>query len=71
MATNTQNSKINCGLLNVQSVGNKTFDVCDLIKENYLDILAITETWLKDYDTAKIYEMTPVTHTFLHTSRET
>lgn len=71
MATNTQNSKINCGLLNVQSVGNKTFDVCDLIKENYLDILAITETWLKDYDTAKIYEMTPVTHTFLNTSRET
>ena len=41
---------------------------CDLIKENYLDVLQITETWLKDNDTAKICEMmTPVTYTFLHT----
>ena len=29
----------------------------------------LTETWLNKYDSAKICEMTPVTHTFLHAPR--
>ena len=69
MATNTVITKIKCGLLNVQSVGNKTFDIYNLIKDDGLDILLLTETWLTEYDTVKIQEMTPKTHTFLHAPR--
>ena len=58
------------GLLNVQSVGNKTLEIRDLIIDEDFDILAITETWLNEYDSAKIAEMNPDTHTFLHSPRE-
>ena len=58
-----------CGVLNIQSVRNKTFDVCDLIKEEGLDIFALTETWLNEYEYAVINEMTPVTHSFIHVPR--
>ena len=67
---NLNNStKLNCGLLNVQSVGNKTLDIYELIIDKKLDVLALTETWLNMYDTAKIKEMTPNTHTFIHIPR--
>ena len=61
---------IKCALLNVQSVGNKTLEINDLIKEKDLSILALTETWLSKKDTAKIFEMTPDSHTFVHVPRE-
>ena len=51
-------SRIKCGLLNVQSVRNKAFAIHDTIKDECLDMFAITETWLSDYDTADIKEMT-------------
>lgn len=53
----------------MQSVGNKTHDISDLINNDRFDILAVAETWLSSYDNAKIREMTPVTHTFLHVPR--
>lgn len=53
-----------------QSIGNKTLSIHDLITENDLDILVVTETQLKNYDAAEICEMMPVTHTFLHVLRE-
>lgn len=64
-------SKINVsgGLLNTQSVGNKTFEIRDLINDENMDVLAVTETWLNKCDNAKIAEMTPITHTFLHNPR--
>ena len=71
MATNLKVSKMQGGLINIQSVSNKTFDIHELIKDANLDILAVTETWLSTGDSAKICEMTPVTHNFLHTPRET
>ena len=61
--------KIKGGLLNTQSVGNKTLEIRDLIKDEKFDLLAVTETWLKEYENAKIKEMTPLTHTFLHVPR--
>lgn len=65
MATkNSLYSKIKCGVLNPPSAGNKSLDISDLITENYLDTLAVAETWLNEYDAAKIHKMTPVTHTF-------
>ena len=50
---------ISCGPINIQSVGNKTFEIRDFINDNGLDILMLTETWLYSYETAKITEMTP------------
>lgn len=58
-----------CGVLNIQSVRNKTFDIRELIKDENLDIFALTETWLSEYEYAVINEMTPVTHSFLHVPR--
>ena len=69
MATNTR-GLINCALVNIQSVGNKTCEIRDYIIDNKLDILVLTETWLQSYDRAKIREMTPDTHSFLHVPRE-
>ena len=69
MDTPINSSSVKCGLLNVQSVRNKTFDIYDTIKDENLDIFAITETWLTDYDSAVIKEMTPVSHTFIHNAR--
>ena len=51
--------------MNIQSVGNKTCEIRDYINDNKLDILMLTEAWLNNYDSAKIREMTPDTHTFL------
>lgn len=70
MATHN-NVNMKCALVNIQSVRNKTFNIRDLINDECLDILAITETWLSDSDLAVISEMTPDTHTFLHTTRQT
>lgn len=36
-----------CGLLNVQTVSNKTVAIRELISEQSLHVLALTETWLK------------------------
>ena len=69
MAIDTDKSSIKCGFLNIQSVGNKTLNIRDLIKDNNFDIFALAETWLNEYDNAKIREMTPVTHSFLHVPR--
>lgn len=67
MASDMQ--RIKCGLLNVQSARNKTFEIREIINSQQLDFYAITETWLTDFDSAVMKEMTPVTHSFLHNSR--
>ena len=43
----TKNS-LNCALVNIQSVTNKTIEIRELIAEKSLDILALTETWLSN-----------------------
>ena len=60
-----------CGLLNVQSVGNKTIEIRELIEQFKFDIFMVTETWLKEGagDDAKIKEMLPDTHYFYHVPR--
>ena len=62
-------NKVYCGFVNIQSVGDKTVELRELINESELDVLAIAETWLDKYDCAKIKEMTPLTHTFMHLPR--
>ena len=66
----TRGRKLKCGLLNIQSVGNKTIEIRSLINDEKIDILALTETWLGEYDQSKIMEMTPTTHTFVHVPRQ-
>ena len=61
---------LNCALVNIQSVGNKTYEIRDYVNDNKLDVLMLTETWLHKIDSAKIKEMTPETHTFLHVPKE-
>ena len=68
MDTRSQNN-LKCGFVNIQSVGNKTIEIRELIVEKSLDILALAETWLSVNDEAKIHELTPSTHTFLHAPR--
>lgn len=68
MDTRNQNN-LHCGFVNIQSVGNKTIEIRELIVEKSFDVLAIAETWLGVNDKAKIHDMTPSTHTFLHVPR--
>ena len=60
---------LNCALVNIQLVGNKTYEIWDYINENKLDVLMLTEIWLNKNDTAKIRDMMPETYTFLHAPR--
>ena len=64
------NSFVNCCYVNIQSVGNKTVEIREFIIDHQIDILAITETWLAYGELAKIREITPDTHKFLHIPRE-
>ena len=59
---------LHCGLVNIQSVGNKTINIRNLINEAKFDIFMLTETWLwgNVSDSSKIKEMTLKTHTFYH-----
>ena len=62
---------LHCGLVNIQSAGNKTINIRNLINEAKFDIFILTETWLwvDVSDSSKIKEMTPKTHTFYHLHR--
>lgn len=44
-------------------------EIRDLINEQNLDFFALAATWLNGYDKAKISEMTPSTHFFVHVPR--
>ena len=62
-----------CNLINVQSVGNKTNIIKNLVVDQDLDICMLTETWLSNNisDYSKIKDMTPDTHNFHHIPRVT
>ena len=58
-------------LLNVRSLNNKTFLVNELIKENNLDCICLTETWLNDDTaTATLIEACPPDYSFHQVSRK-
>lgn len=65
-------SYIDCCLLNTRSVGNKAAVVRDYVIEHDIDVLCITETWLKpgDSDAPKIGELTPEGFKLPHEPRE-
>ena len=66
-------NRLLCNLINIQSVGNKTNVIKNLIYDHNIDICMLTETWLsnnKVSDCSKINEMTPKSHNFYHVPRE-
>ena len=67
-----RNNILKCGLINLQSICNKSLEVSELIKDKGIDILIITESWLKGTpgDKAIIRESTPSTHKFFHEARK-
>ena len=67
------NVNLKCGLINIQSVGNKTIKIRNLINELELDVLLLTETWLQGNisDSSRIKELKPYTHNFYHIPRKT
>jgi exonuclease III len=60
-----------CGMLNCQSLRNKTDQIIDIITQSKLDIFAMTETWLKpgDTDLMSIRSATPPDFSFHHVPR--
>ena len=65
--------KLKMCLLNSRSVKNKAPQIMDYILENDLDIMALTETWLRPgtIDEAVIGEMVPPGYNFFHEPRST
>ena len=63
-------SKITFSYLNVQSLRNKPDEFKDLVLDNKLDVVAITETWLYPIgDETAISQLTPTGYTFQHIPR--
>ena len=60
-------------VLNARSINNKTLHIKDYVVDNKIDILAITETWLKSDDDCyfTIRDICPQDYVFNHISRKT
>ena len=50
---------INVGVLNAQSIGNKSAAILDCIVENSLDIFAVVDSWHDLVDTPSVIASTP------------
>ena len=62
---------VSIGLINCQSIFNKSDEISDVVKDMDLDALVITETWLTDnVSNQKIVgDVTPAGYSFHHTAR--
>ncbi len=56
---NTEKQKIKLGLLNIRSLSTKVLFVNDMITDHKLDVLSLTETWLKPDEYIILNEFTP------------
>ncbi len=65
----TFGSDINLAVLNMRSLLNKTFIMNDLILDNKLDILLLTETWLGPEAGVSLTEACPPDFNFLFSTR--
>ena len=60
-------------VLNFRSIRNKTLQIKDYIVDNDIDIMALTETWLKDHDNCEFVmcDICPSGYVFSYVPRET
>ncbi len=56
---NTEKQMIKLGLLNIRTLSTKVFFVNDMITDHKLDVLSLTETWLKPDEYIILNESTP------------
>lgn len=63
-------NKLKLSVWNAQSVGNKTDKLCDYVSDNDIDVLCLTETWLKSEDSGIIGDLSPPGYSFINVPRE-
>ncbi|XP_072021334.1 uncharacterized protein [Amphiura filiformis] len=66
--TSVQN-KLNLSVWNAQSVCNKTDKLCDYVTDHDIDVLCLTETWLRPDDPVVIEELSPPGYSFINVPR--
>ena len=60
-----------CTVLNSRSINNKEDSILELIVDNCLDFLALTETWCNENSTVSLGQITPLGYSVIHTHRPT
>ncbi len=60
---------LNLTLLNARSAVSKCVSLCELVIDQKIDILALTETWLREEDTSVICDLCPPGYKFLGAPR--
>ena len=58
-----------CGLLNPRSINNKESSIHELITDNKLDLLALTETWAHDRSAVSLGLIVPAGYSIKHIPR--
>ena len=57
------------GLLNTRSINEKESSICELITDNQLDFLALTETWCTDKSSVSLGLIQPPGYSVIHLPR--
>lgn len=70
VSKNTHSGSLNMALLNVRSLLNQSFLINDLILDNSIDCMFLTETWLSTDAPITLIEASPQNYMFTHMARK-